>query len=436
MASDYLKTLQSGLTPNQKFNQITEHGMCIGCGICQSLVGPEKIKMEIVANGYERPLIQQTLKHAEVDKIMDVCPGTRVEGMPESLVDEGSKNDDVWGIFQEIYFSYAASPRIRHMASTGGLLTGLGLYLIESGEVDFILHAHEPSHNPTFGQPFISRSVEQVLEASGSRYGPTATLEDIVEVLNQAEEKKEKFAFIGTPCDISALRNYARHDERVDRYCLYMLTMVCGGFMEPAGMRKFLKNLDVNFDEVTSLRYRGYGCPGPTTIKTQDGRVISKNYLEFWGEDDSAWQLPPRCKVCPDGIGDSADIAASDTWDGGSPDWVSQKTDLGSNAAVVRTRRGCELMDRAIQSGYLIRGDSLTVEDMNRFQPHQETKKRMVWARFSGMKMTGHIVPDTKGLRLQSLFHQNSDSTNENEMNGTRSRVEAGKFSEDTPAKL
>ena len=203
--------------------------------------------------------------------------------------------------------------------------------------------------------------------------------------------------------------------------------------MDPASTRKFLGTLGMEFDEVSSLRYRGYGCPGPTTIKGKDGRVIEKNYLDFWGEEESVWGLPPRCKVCADGIGDSTDIAAADTWVGGSPSWEDQKADLGTNAAIVRTQRGVELMAAAIQAGYVSRGDDLTPRDMDKFQPHQEAKKRSVWARFQGMKSAGYIVPETTGLRLQELYDENDTDTNLRQAEGTRTRIEQGKFSESTP---
>ncbi len=433
MIPDYLRKIQHGLSPRRRLYQIVEHGMCIGCGICQSIAGAEKIKIKIVDSGCFRPVVQGELSHDTMDRILDICPGTRVQGLPQSEIDQHSRHDKVWGVWREIYFAYAAEPEVRHMGSTGGLLTALGLYLIESGKVDFILHACAPEDHPTFGVRFISRTREDVLNASGSRYGPTATLVDVVEVINLAVENNQRFAFIGKPCDVSALGNYARYDERVDQRCLYKLAMVCGGFMEPASTRKFIKNLGVDYEEVVSLRYRGYGCPGPTTVKTKDGRTIEKNYLEYWGEDESTWNLTPRCKICPDGIGDSADIAAADTWVGGSPNWEDQKADLGTNAAIIRTQKGVELMSAAIQCEYVNRGDNLTPRDMDKFQPHQESKKRSVWARFQGMKAAGNVVPETTGLGLQELFNENDEKTNLQQSQGARLRIAQGKFSEPTP---
>ncbi len=431
--ADYLSRIQRGLNPRDRLYQIVEHGMCIGCGICQSIAGPETVQMTLVENGTERPLVVGDLDHQTVDRITRVCPGTRVEGLPENLVDEDSQYHEVWGIWRQIVLAYAATPDIRHLGSTGGLLTALALYLLESGEVDFVVHATSSNVSPTFGERFISRNKQDVLEAAGSRYGPTATLIDIVEILDQCEQARETFAFIGTPCDVSALRNYAAMDARVNQLCRFQMVMVCGGFMSPAGMGEYLAGLGIEMENIKNFRYRGYGCPGSTRIEMDDGQVIEKNYLDFWGQDESAWKLPFRCKVCPDGIGDAADIAASDTWDGGSPTREGQLEDPGTNAVIVRSRAGEDLLHRAVSSGYVCLGDSLTPMDMDRFQPHQVTKKRSVWARFVGMRNAAHVVPDVRGLRLKPLARGNSLAENLNQARGSLRRARDGKNNENTP---
>ena len=429
----HVKRIQEGLRPEQRLHQIVEHGMCIGCGICQSIAGSGVISMQPVRNGSERPVIVGELDQTTMDKIIDICPGTHIEGLPECMVDESSNYDEVWGIWRKIALAWAEEANVRYIGSTGGLLTALGLYLVESEEVDFLLHATSSKTNPTFGERWISRNREQVLRGAGSRYGPTATLIDVLEILERCERTGESFALIGTPCDITAMRNLATLDSRVGQFCRYQLAMVCGGFMKPSGMREFLDGLGLDVEQIADLRYRGYGCPGPTRIETHEGKVIERNYLEFWGEDESAWQLPFRCKVCADGIGDAADIAVSDTWDGGSPTWQGQKDDPGTNAVIVRSRTGEELLDRATAAGYVSLGEALTPRDMDRYQPHQVNKKCSVWARFVGMRSAGKVVPDVRGLRLKPLARRNSLGENLSQARGSRARSRDGVNGEETP---
>ena len=422
-------------TASQRLSQIVEHGLCIGCGLCESLATDNSIRLQVVANGTERPVSnpQQPPSEQLLDNIVATCPGTKLAGLPPRLIDDHAQEDDVWGVWQDLFLSYSAEPEIRHMASTGGVLTALALYLLESKTVDFILHAKASTRIPSFGEATISRTREQVLAAAGSRYGPTATLKDIVNIVEQAAAQHQTFAFIGTPCDVTALRNYAKLDSRVDQHCHSMLTMVCGGFMAPTAMQQFIESLGIDYHAIEHIRYRGYGCPGPTTIRLKDGSVVTKSYLDFWGEDDSAWQLPSRCKVCADGIGDAADIAAADSWDGGAPSPASVQTDLGSNAMIVRSTVGLQLINAAISAGYLVRDAAINCDDLSRFQPHQVNKKQAVWARFKGLQEAGNLIPVTQGLRLERLYTQNSDADNQAEQAATALRVKSGKFNESPP---
>ncbi|MEM1200794.1 MAG: Coenzyme F420 hydrogenase/dehydrogenase, beta subunit C-terminal domain [Pseudomonadota bacterium] len=418
------------LRPQDRLHKIVEDGMCIGCGLCQAVAGRQKVKAVKVTSGHIRPVAGPDLEHKDVDLIYDVCPGTRVDGLPERLMDGSTRMDRVWGAHRAIVLAHAGDPDIRFEGSTGGVLTALGTYLLETGQVEFIFHTRTSKTNPTFGESTLSFTSGDVWEAAGSRYGPTATLVDINDVLDRGEA----FAFIGKPCDIGALRNYARHDARVDDLVQYWLTLVCGGYMPPAAMNSFLARYDVAPDDVTAFRYRGRGCPGPTRFETRQGLVKELRYTDFWGEDESGWSLPFRCKVCPDGIGESADIAVSDTWPGGSPDPKTEDQDLGANAMIARTPNGQELLNAAIRDGALgVDDPELTPEQMTDFQPHQMKKKYAVWARFEGLRAEGRTAPITNRLRLKQLADEMGDEFNTEQTDGTRQRVRDGKTTEPTP---
>ncbi len=417
-------------SPQERLYKIVEDGVCIGCGLCEAVAGRDKVRAVKVSTGNIRPVASGALDHEAVDRIYDVCPGTRVDALPERLIDRDTEVDHVWGAHKRIVLAHAGDPEVRFEGATGGVLTALGMYLLESGRADFIFHTKSSTSEPTFGESTLSFTRGDVWDAAGSRYGPTATLVDITEALDRGRP----FAFIGKPCDIGALRNYARHDERVDRLVKYWLSLVCGGYMPPAAMNDFLNGNGIDPWEVTRFRYRGQGCPGPTTFETRDGTVTNMRYTDFWGEDESGWSLPFRCKICPDGIGESADIAASDTWPGGSPDPETEDQDKGLNAVIARTGAGKDLMEAAIRDGALgIEGKDLTAGDMTEIQPHQTKKKYAVWARFQGLEQEGKLYPETNRLRLKELAEEMDDAFIDFQTAGTRQRVRDGKTSEPTP---
>ena len=57
---------------------------------------------------------------------------------------------------------------------------------------------------------------------SRSRYGPASPLDRFYEALNL----NQPFAFVGKPCDISAIRQLSKIDMRVNELCKYLLTQI------------------------------------------------------------------------------------------------------------------------------------------------------------------------------------------------------------------
>ena len=166
-------------SPAARLYAIAEQALCIGCGLCQSIAGPDKIRVVKAANGYERPVVVGDLDHETVDRIYDVCPGTRIEGLPERADRRPeTKIDNVWGPWRRMVLAWAGDPEMRFEGATGGVLTALAGFLLASKRVDFVLHVRASVRHPTFGERHLSFTRKpQVLEAAGSRYGPTATLD-------------------------------------------------------------------------------------------------------------------------------------------------------------------------------------------------------------------------------------------------------------------
>ena len=420
-------------TPSERLYAIVEQGLCIGCGLCQSVAGKsvagkDRVRVCKTLNGFLAPVVEGDLDHEMVDRIYAVCPGTRVEGLPERLLETDTRQDNVWGPWRRMVRAWAGDPEVRFEGSTGGVMTALAAYLLKSGSVDFILQVKSSSSEPAFGEPVLSFSEADVFEAVGSRYGPAAPLLDI----GTALDRNQPFAFFAKPCDVNALRNYALQDERVDRLVKYCVVMVCGGYGTPHGTNAFFKRVGIDPDSVTGLRYRGRGCPGPTRIDTLTGSH-EYHYIDYWGEDETTWTLPFRCKVCPDGIGEAADIAAADSWIGGGPNRIDSVDDPGINVLVARTRAGEELIAAAAADGALTLENDIVPDTLSVYQPHQVNKKYAAWPRHQGLREAGRLAPQTARLRIEELAADLPEATNRFQREGTRQRVESGKASEPTP---
>jgi coenzyme F420 hydrogenase subunit beta len=383
----------------------------------------------LTPEGRERPVARQPLDEATVLRINAICPGTRVAGAAGAGAGAGvgeaishAMHDLVWGPAERLAIGYAADSAVRHRASTGGVLTALGQFLLASGRVKFILHVAASATAPMRTDRRLSFDAASVLDGAGSRYGPAAPLIDFTALLDRGEP----FALIAKPCDIAAVRNLAQIDARVDRLLRYALTFVCGGASDLTKSEEVANDLGLRADEVAVFRYRGNGCPGPTRMETRDGRVFELTYQQMW-EDEATWRIQPRCKICPDATGESADIAASDVWPGGGP----AGEDAGFNGIIVRSARGLELYEAALAAGAVeIEPRAVGFRDFDGFQPHQVHRKRAVWARMAGMRGAGLAVPETLNLRLAECARLNTVSENLDEARGARRRAREGRLGE------
>ncbi len=398
-------------------------GLCIGCGLCESLA-PNQIEMVMTAEGRERPRVRRPIASSTWRRIESACPGTRIAGVPPASVPTRASVDTVWGPIIRLVEAHAADPHVRYRGSSGGVLTALAQYLLESRRVEAIVHVAASREAPMRSKGQVSFDRVQVLEGAGSRYGPAAPLRDLMAIVDRGRP----FALIGKPCDVGAVRNLARSEPRLASQLRYALAMLCGGASDLEKSRAVLTQFGLEESELSLFRYRGHGSPGLNRIQTHDGRDVAVTYGEMW-EDEAGWRIQSRCKVCPDAVGEVADIVAGDMWPGGDP----PDNDDGYNAVFVRTEAGAELFESAVTAGVLEVGDAIPVRRMDHFQPHQVEKKLAVASRLAGMRAAGGPVPRVRNLRIGQLARETGWRAAFRQFLGAYQRTRHGAFSEPTP---
>jgi coenzyme F420 hydrogenase subunit beta len=405
----------------QSIEEVVGSGLCIGCGLCEAVTGG-RVKMKMTDYGSLRPTPINSFSPDEESQLLAACPGVTVE----PRIEPGLKSDLVWGAYSDMRYAWAGNPDIRFRAATGGVLTALGVHLLRSKKASFILHTEVDPKQPMRSRWVFSESPEQVIASSGSRYGPAAPLAGLLKAL----DRDQPFAIIAKPCDLNAVHRFSKIDSRLDELCVARLVMVCGGQSRLAKSQALLEEFKIEEKDLTLFRYRGYGNPGLARIETSDGRAFEKTYLELW-EDETGWQLETRCKLCPDALGEAADVAAADVWPGGAP----TGEDAGFNGIIVRSASGKALVNAATEAGDLVLGDTITGQQLNDFQPHQVRKKEALLARFEGLIQAGLPAMETSGLRLEELGQRLDKQARQNQIEGTAKRVKEGRVTEPTELK-
>jgi len=230
-------------------------------------------------------------------------------------------------------------------------------------------------------------------------------------------------------CDISAIRNYAVLDPRVNQLLRYTLNFYCGGVSEFGKTMDYVRKVGLSEEDVSYLRYRGDGCPGPMIIRSHGGEVFSFSYNEMW-DDENRWQLQFRCKICPDSLGDLADVTVADVWPGGRPDTEG----LGFNGFIARTKRGLRLIETAIRDGAIKITEALGYDGLELAQGSHMVKKQAITSRLAAMRDAGLIVPRFINLRLDEAAALTDEVTRQANYDGMRDRLRRGDNQESLPA--
>jgi coenzyme F420 hydrogenase subunit beta len=177
------------MTKINSLDDIVKNGLCIGCGLCKSIAG-NSLEMEMSDKGNLEPKELKPISNETLEEIKKVCPGVIAEGPVQNKENEGSKHDDIWGYYYDLFYSWSLDPKIRFQSSTGGLLNGLSLYLLEKNKVDFIMHTAGDKDNPMRNVVKYSYNREDLLNCeSRSRYGPSSPLSEF----HKALDKKQTF---------------------------------------------------------------------------------------------------------------------------------------------------------------------------------------------------------------------------------------------------
>lgn len=372
--------------------QVVDWRLCLGCGVCAYICPERKIRLvDFVEEGI-RPVVD-TEECGSCRLCLEVCPS--YENDHEAINAAPGLIDAVkpyCGPVLEIWEGHAMDPKIRLAGSSGGLITALSLYCLEQETMHGVLHIGQDPADPLRNKTTMSRTREEMMGKSGSRYAPASACDR----LDLIESAPAPCVFVGQPTEVSALQKARAMKPALDQKVGVTLSFFCAGSPARKSTVELLKSMGVDPSQVQDLRYRGNGWPGQfaVTMKGQSSPSHFRTYKESWGFIQAYRSFSVH--LCPDGTGEDADISCGDPWyrevKPGEP---------GSSLVVVRTERGRRILQGAIAAGYV---DLQPAEPWKllRSQEGLFEKRGAIWGRIATLHALGLPAPKLKGF---SLFH-------------------------------
>jgi coenzyme F420 hydrogenase subunit beta len=385
--------------------------MCLGCGACAFVGEAEGVTMVDFPHVGRRPSWQGELPRTVKDAMVAACPGIAIDAPAASRRRPTDPDELVVGPTEAIWEGWASDVDMRRVASSGGAVSALAMYAVEQLGMALIVHIGMDPTQPWLNRTTTSTDRSGLAANAGSRYAPSSP----VEALRLIEESDRPCVFIGKPCDVAAVAKLRQVRPALDRNLGLVLSFFCAGTPTTAATLRLAGSLGFEQPrDITSLTYRGDGWPGRFRVRDKAGREESLTYDESWSAL-ARRQRQLRCQLCPDGLGELADVTGGDAWHR-----KSEGTD-GISVILARTGLGRRIVEEAIRDGYL----TATPSDAHKVVEGQGLvrRRRLVGARIAALRLFGRPVPRFRGFHLGAAAAQAGPVATAKEFAGMVKRV-------------
>jgi coenzyme F420 hydrogenase subunit beta len=332
-------------------SEVVKSNLCSGCGTCSALCPKEAISLKIDKDKgvYVAQIDDQKCIQCHI--CFEVCPGhgTDYNSLNKEIFGKSPENILI-GNYQNCYSGNSTNYDIRYNSSSGGLVTQTLIFALEEGIIDGAIVTRMNKENPLEPEPFIARTKEEIIEASGSKYCPVP----LNIVLENVLKTEGKFAIVGLPCHIDGLRKAEQVNKKLRQKIVLRLGIFCNHSPNFYATKTLLRKLNIKENDVNKINYRGEGYPGKLNILSGKNKM-NLVQLTSWRLIGSHFFYPNRCLCCSNGVCELADISFGDAW---LPEMSEEK--IGISILISKTEFGDKLL-RKMESKNSIRLNQLDV---------------------------------------------------------------------------
>jgi len=297
---------------------VIETGKCLVCGACVVTCPFGCLEYSSM-----KPLLVKECK------VCGICPRVCPQYIPsrsetEKLVfGRERKLEEEFGICRRLVVAQAKDAAIRSVSQDGGVVTALLTFALENGLIDSAIVSGVDSKRPFFPVPKIATTSKEILETAGTRYFYSPNILSLPEAIKQ---KKTKVAFVGTPCQIRAIRKMQLAGlKKLVNLLSFVIGLMCSECFvyEELAEKHIKETLGVNLNSIKKMNIKG------KMIVTTDlgDKTIPLSEIKQYARKN--------CQFCSDFSSELADISVGS---------------LGLNSwtfTIIRTEKGEALFSKA-----------------------------------------------------------------------------------------
>jgi coenzyme F420 hydrogenase subunit beta len=237
------------------------------------------------------------------------------------------KSDEKFGIFKQVATVQATDNTVLRVSQDGGFVTTLLLHALDRGFIDGAIVSGIADNTPFLPYPKLVFSREEILQSAGTRYFYSAN----VLALPATFGKAKALAFVGTPCQIRAIRKM--QTSGLKKYVAnikLLIGLMCSECFTYDGLMKELQEkLGIRPEEIRKINIKG-----KMLIATEkETKLLSLAEAKRYSRKS--------CRFCEDFSSEFADISAGGL---GLDRWT---------LAIIRTAVGKDLYSKVLEAGML-----------------------------------------------------------------------------------
>jgi len=298
--------------------------------------------------------------------------------------------DNLQGYVEKTFVAHAADDTIRSNGTSGGMVTALLIYLLNTKTIAGAIVAGSPSDDPCKTKGILATTPEEIANAGQSKY----CLSSSMDVLQTLRRKKGQFAVVGLPCQVQGLRKLIACDPSLGEKIFCIFGLYCHCNMEPYIQRDILKNRGIDPASITRFNFRGGVWPGGFHVVNKDGIGIPLHSTLYTTILNVLFKIygAPRCYLCVDALSEYADISFGDFW---AHDYSGDFSKLERCTLISqRTKKGKEILQKAEDDGAITLHHLPVDRYSKRIINMAKGKKSRNLARIIRLKKKGRPTPE------------------------------------------
>lgn len=326
MSSKRITCKKKRLSFDELQQNVISKNICTNCGAC-FLACP---LLGVLDYNIKGPSLVGECSHCGL--CLRVCPryNPQIEQIERALFGRERKPDEIYGISRSIYVTRSTSKKILIKCQDGGLVTTLLSSALNSKSINGAAISGLNSSNPWLPKPLLATKFGTFLENAGTRYSYSPNL---LAFKDGVTKSLKKIAFVGTPCQILALRRIQKIPiKKYSKALSFIIGLFCSESFSYNGLmiNKIQNELGIDLKTITKMNIKG-----SIILNTKNGKTVKISLKE------AKKYAEPQCSYCNDFSAEFADISVGGV---GLNGWTF---------AIIRTEKGEEVFQHAFNEGLL-----------------------------------------------------------------------------------